>query len=250
MNSSPWLSPYTRGYSPRMGATTAVRDIVPVDTGVFPPLNIHRTIHARCPRTHGGIPWIWSSGRWAAALSPYTRGYSLGPHQPLQSTAVVPVHTGVFRKPRACLVAVDRCPRTHGGIPWRINPAGPTSYCPREHGGIPLVVHCHYQAVSLSPCTRGYSVRSDLHPRPEVVVPVRTGVFRTQDAPAPLFPGCPRVHEGIPALSALHRPKPTLYRTRGDIPDLFSNSTSGKLLDQYLRGYTLRIPIIKPVRDD
>ena len=105
-----------------------------------------------------GVVQEWAKLFPDDGIPPHTRGYSLCFIRLGPLGHVVPVHTGVFPKPR---------------------PSGTGSH-------------------PLSPCTREYSPERDHRGNPRIVVPVHAGVFRRRRVPCVRSRCCRHTCGGIP----------------------------------------------------
>ena len=130
-------------------------------------------------------------------MSPYLRGYSAASRDVPHPFLVVPVYAGVFRERRVAGLGNPRCPRVRGGIP---------PIATRRIGG-----------VSLSPCTRGYSVISGQatnqarYPRMRGGIPFPV-VFLQQRFQLS------RIYRGIPGGYTCEYAATSCPRVRGGIP--------------------------------
>jgi len=152
------LSPCARGWTEDPGTGVRGCGVVPVRTGVDRRLLESFVTARRCPRAHGGGPYVALFGGTLATLSPCARGWTGRQVGEVRGDHVVPVRTGVDRARQAGYRDRQSCPRAHGGGP--------------EQAGLV------YKAAKLSPCARGWTGVSLWAEAREAVVPVRTGVDR------------------------------------------------------------------------
>ena len=129
------FAPHTRGSTRHYSGTIVDNNVCPAHAGVYRPACRCSRPGLGLPRTRGGLPIGAAVSSLCFTFAPHTRGSTQGSIAEFQCPPVCPAHAGVYPLSDALAQALQRLPRTRGGLPpITVPPHSRAKFAPHTRG--------------------------------------------------------------------------------------------------------------------
>ena len=198
-SSQDWLPPHTRGCTFSALPLRGGGNASPAHAGMYPQSGLVLQHLLGFPRTRGDVPFVYSNTSSQDWLPPHTRGCTFSALPLRGGGNASPAHAGMYPQSGLVLQHLLGFPRTRGDVPFVYSNTSSQDWLPPHTRG------CTFSALPLRGGGNASPAHAGMYPQSGLVLQHLLG-----------FP-----------------------RTRGDVPFVYSNTSSQDWLPPHTRGCTL-----------